>query len=147
LIKILSFYMHKNKCWVHIILWNRILVCAQSFCRKLISYPGIVQAAGSSFKKTSTAPKGDLCPPPPPPPWLSQNCCHAVVFLLPLKHNRHDTFLACCNCHPDKTRGSLDDTVVNCCQRIATRLFFMFAFGCEHYSDDSHNTFVAVTTI
>jgi hypothetical protein len=69
--------------------------------------------------------------PLPPPPWLSQNCCHAVVFLYPLKHNRHDTFLACRNCRWDKTRAYLNDTVVtivNCCQRVATKLFFMFPF-------------------
>jgi hypothetical protein len=130
-------------------------------CRKLISYPGIVQAAGGSFKKTNTPPppqsslrcrhhrigypKEDLCPP-----WLSQNCWHAVVFLFPLKNNRHDTFFACRSCRRDRTRVYLDDTVVtvvNCCERVATRLFFMFPFGREHYSDDSYNTFATVTTV
>jgi hypothetical protein len=48
------------------------------------------------------------------------------------------------------TGAYLDDTVVtvvNCCQRVATRLFFMFPFGWEHFSDDSYNTFATVTTI
>ena len=92
-------------------------------CRKLISYPGIAQAAGGSFKKT--------------------NCCHAVIFVFPLKNNRHDTFLTCRNCRWDRTWVYLDDTVVNCCQRVATRLFFMFPFGRKHYSDDSYNTFAS----
>jgi hypothetical protein len=57
-------------------------------------------------------------------------------FLFPLKHNRHDTFLACCNCRRDRTGVYLDDTVVvNCWQCVATRLFFMFPFGREHHSD------------
>jgi hypothetical protein len=67
-------------------------------CRKLISYPGIAQAAGGSFKKT--------------------NCCHAVIFVFPLKNNRHDTFLTCRNCRWDRTWVYLDDTVVNCCELL-----------------------------
>jgi hypothetical protein len=43
----------------------------------------------------------------------------------------------------DRTRAYLDDTVVivvNCCQRVATRPFFMLQFGGEHYSVDSSTT-------
>jgi hypothetical protein len=62
----------------------------------------------------------------PPPCRLSQYCCHAFFFLFPLKNNRHDTFLACRNYRPDRTQVCLNDTavtVVNCCQRVATRLY------------------------
>jgi hypothetical protein len=110
---------------------------------KLISYQGIVQGAGSSFKKIH------VCPLPTPPP--PQNSCYAVVFLFPSKQNRHDTFSACRNCRRDRARvyisTTLPVTVVNCCQRVATKLFFMFPFGREHYSDDSYNTFATVMTI
>ena len=120
---------------------NRIKLCP-----KLISS----QVNFVPKDRTSSCPKGTFTPPPPPS-WLSQNCRHAVVFLFPLKHNRHDTFSACRNCRRDRTRVYLDDnavTVVNSCQRVATTLFFMFPFGREHYSvsDDTYNTFATVTT-
>jgi hypothetical protein len=111
------------------------------------SYPGMLQAANGSFKTTNMVlTQGDLCPP---------DCrkivaMYAVVVLFALKRNRHDTFLACRNCRRDRTRVYLDNTVVtvvNCCQRVATRFFFMFPFGREHCFDDSYNTFATVTTI
>ena len=113
------------------------------------SYPGMLQAANGSFKTTNMIPltQGDLCPP---------DCRKivamygAVVVLFALKRNRHNTFLACRNCRRDRTRVYLDNTVVtvvNCCQLVATRFFFMFPFGREHYFDDSYNTFATVTTI
>ena len=80
--------------------------------------------------------------PPPPPHLIVAKLLPRCRFSVPLKHNRHDTFLACRNCRQDRTRVYLDDTVatvVNCCQRVATRLFFMFPFGREHYSDDSYD--------
>jgi hypothetical protein len=101
----------------------------------------MLQAANGSFKTTIMIPltQGDLCPP---------DCRKivamygAVVVLFALKRNRHNTFLACRNCRRDRTRVYLDNTVVtvvNCCQLVATRFFFMFPFGREHYFDDSYN--------
>jgi hypothetical protein len=59
-------------------------------CRKLISYPGIVQAAGGSFKKTNTVPSKVTFAPPRP-----HDCRKTVAtlpfFLFPLKHNRRDS--------------------------------------------------------
>ena len=75
---------------------------------------------------------------------------HNIEKNLLLKNNGHDTFLVCRNCRGDRTRVYLDDTVVtvvNCCQRVATRLFFMFPFGRKNYSDDTYNTFATVTTM
>ena len=107
----------------------------------------VLQTAGGCSKKTNTVPpKATFAPPPP----IVAKNCHAVVFLFPIKNNRHDTFLACRNCGRDRTGVYLDDTavtVVNCCQRVATRLIFMFTFGREHYSEETYNTFAIVTTI
>jgi hypothetical protein len=92
-------------------------------------------------------PWGQFCPPPPSPPLIVVKLLPRCHFSVPLKHNRHDTFLACRNCGRDRTRVYLDDivvTVVNCCQCVATRLSFMFPFGREHCSDDSNNTFTTV---
>ena len=86
------------------------------------------QLAAVLKRQTRSPQRGPLSP------WLSQICIATLsFFLFPLKHNRaDDTFLACRNCRPDRTRTYLDDTVVtvvNCCQLVdATRFFFMFPY-------------------
>ena len=86
-------------------------------------------------------------PLPPPPPQIVAKLLPRCRFSVSLKHNRYDTLLACRKCRRERTRVYVDDnvvTVMNCCQRVATRLFFMFPFGREHYSDGTYNTFATV---